>query len=105
VTILIGLAIACVTILVVTGHNTSELDNLITNILAGLSVLGGGGAFLYASASAKSAHNVEEQTNGTLDTKISSAIKSALLEHDAEVHGVNPTVPPPLNAPEVKSGT
>jgi hypothetical protein len=105
VTTIILATIAGVVLLTITGHSTTDFSYLIGNILSGLGVLGSGGAFLYASASARSAHNVEEQTNGTMDERISNGIQRALLAHDIEVHGVSPSVPPPLNTPGGIGGT
>lgn len=56
--------------------------------------LGAAFAWLYSSAGANSGHNVEKQLNGQLDARL----KALLAEHDAEVHGSAPTVPPPSNA-------
>lgn len=102
VTVLVGLAIAGEIVLAATGKPATDFTQLINNILTGLSVVGGGGALLYAGASARSAHNTEQQLNGSLDKRISDAIQTALSAHDAEVHGVSPSVPPPLNASDGK---
>lgn len=82
--------------LVTTGHSASEVKDILGTVLGGLSTVAAGGAWLYASASAKSGDNVEKQLNGNLDARMAVMLQKALLTHDIEVHGANPTVPPPL---------
>lgn len=94
-TILIVTAISGVVVLVALGKNPGEVEHLIGVIMQGIAVLAGSGAFIYAGAAARSASNAEGQLNGNLDKKIQESIKTALIAHDAEVHGTAPTVPPP----------
>lgn len=78
VTILIGLAITGVVVLLAIGRSADELTHIINVVFQGLGVLAGSGAFLYASASAKSGHNVEKKLNGELDARIENAIEEKM---------------------------
>lgn len=86
-TVLIGLAIAGVILLIALGRSTEEFAHIVQVVLTGLGVVSGTGAWLYAGASAKSGHNVEERLNGQLDGRIAEAVQIALLKHDAVLKG------------------
>jgi hypothetical protein len=92
--LLIGLTLACITVLILAGRNPSEIEHVVGIILAGLGALAGGGAWLYAAAGSASSSTVEDHLNGDFDRRI----KDILMAHDIEVHGAHPTVPPPVIA-------
>lgn len=105
VTVLILAAIAGAIFLIYKGKGTSDFTGVITTLMSALSLLGVGGTWLYSAAGAKSSHNAEQQTNGSLDARITTAISTALMTHDTLVHGVVPQIPPPLLATPTPDGT
>lgn len=107
-TIIVCVALGGVVILIALGRNTNNLTAVIDTLLQGAGVLVGSGAFLYAGAAARSSSNAEGQLNGALDKKIQNALHTALMAHDVEVHGAQPTVPSPVLSQQqstVESGT
>jgi hypothetical protein len=97
-TIIASLSIVCVALLIALGKDPTEIQHILGTLLNGVAALAGGGAFIYAAASARSSDNVEKQLNGPLNDKLHQTIHAALLAHDIEVHGAAPTVPPPIIA-------
>lgn len=81
-TILIGLAISGIVVLIALGRSTEEFTHIVTVVLNGLAVFSGAGALLYAGASAKTGHVVEQKLNGELDARIIKAVGDAMLQHD-----------------------
>lgn len=63
------------------GGDTADLRSLINMVLNVAAVVLSGGAFATASASATSAKNAEEQTNGKLTTTVQSAIATEVAKH------------------------
>lgn len=70
--------IGCITVLSVYSRSTDDLFRFLNTILNGAGVLSGLGAFLYAGAAAKSSQVAAQQTNGSLDERIQTAVHKAL---------------------------
>jgi len=83
-TVIVGLTIAGVILLIALGRSSEELTHLVQYILQSLGAVSGGGALLYAAASAKSGENVEKELNGRFDARVRTAVMRALRDNARE---------------------
>jgi hypothetical protein len=72
--------ILCLTVLSYYGKDASEVRSLVNTVVNLATLILSGGAFVVSGAGYRSAKTTEENTNGSLDTRITKAVRAALTQ-------------------------